>query len=286
MEDQRDSAAVLGAKVREARRERRLTQAQIAQTANVSRAFVVELERGHPRAELGKVLAVLGALGLDLSLGGPSPITVADLAAVVYSAGKVFDSLQTGRLDTEEFLRTGDAVGINSMHDLALLRDLKAAASAVIEHAPFEVTGRFLRRLNASMTQSASIEPGALRRDDEKIGVSTKFGRHEPVAVTEAQLERLVGDAVSIGDPGRAAACLFVAVAKAQPFKDGNKRTGIFAANAHLLHERTGTSLTVPFSETDPTVSQTFNEKLARAYIFGDDEAVIDALLQQGLVSL
>ena len=34
-------------------------------------------------------------------------LTVTDLAGVVYSSGRVFDGLSTGRLDTENFLRTG-----------------------------------------------------------------------------------------------------------------------------------------------------------------------------------
>ena len=32
-------------------------------------------------------------------------ISIADLAGVVYSSGKAFDGLATGRLDTENFLR-------------------------------------------------------------------------------------------------------------------------------------------------------------------------------------
>lgn len=56
----------LGQVVREARAEQKLTQAQLAQKAHVGRLFVMELEAGHPRAELGKVLDVLEALGLQL----------------------------------------------------------------------------------------------------------------------------------------------------------------------------------------------------------------------------
>lgn len=210
-------------------------------------------------------------------------IAITDLAAVVYSSGKVFDGLQTGRLDTEEFLRTGDTTRVNSMHDLALLRDLKQASALVISHVPGPVDADFIQQLNASMTRSASIDPGVLRRDDEKIGVGTIHGRHEPAAVTPAKLKSLVAKSTSSKDPERNAAALFLAIAKAQPFKDGNKRTGIFAANTLLLNEQTGTLLTVPFSESDPTVAQSFNEKLARAYIFNEDEPVLTALLEQGI---
>lgn len=41
------------------------TQAELADKAGVGRKFVVELEAGHPRAELAKVLDVLDALGID-----------------------------------------------------------------------------------------------------------------------------------------------------------------------------------------------------------------------------
>lgn len=211
-------------------------------------------------------------------------IDVVDFAPVVYSCGKVFDGLQTGRLDTEDFLRTGTTSGISSMQDLALLSDLKQAAELVIEHRPHPVDVDFLIRLNTSMTRSASIEPGALRRDDEHIGVATVFGRHEPPAVTTEQLERLVRDALASNNHQRNAATLFLAIAKAQPFKDGNKRAGIFAANAQLLSHGDGELLTVPFSEEDPSVAQRFNEKLARAYIFNEDDPVIETLIQEGIV--
>ena len=59
-----DTVARLGSAVREARKERKLTQVQLAHQAHVSRAFIGELEKGHSRAELGKVLDVLGVLGL------------------------------------------------------------------------------------------------------------------------------------------------------------------------------------------------------------------------------
>lgn len=218
-----------------------------------------------------------------------SHITIIDLAAVIYSSGKVFDGLQTGRLDTEEFLRTDSTSGISSMHDLALLRDLKEAARVVITHvnaAQGKVDSELLKQINASMTQSASIEPGVLRRDDEQIGVNTDLGRHEPPAVSTARLDQIVLEAILGDDPRLCAAKLFLAVAKAQPFKDGNKRTGIFAANALLISASTGLQLTVPFSEDDPAVAQEFNRKLARAYIHDDDEPVLDALVSQGIAPM
>lgn len=49
-----------------------LTQQQLADRARVSRPWVVTVEGGHLRAELGKLLALFAELGLDLDLSAPS----------------------------------------------------------------------------------------------------------------------------------------------------------------------------------------------------------------------
>lgn len=71
------SAESLGAEVRRARRAQFLTQAQLAARAGVGRRLVVSLEAGHPRAELGKTLQVMSALGLRLDVLA-APFTVVD----------------------------------------------------------------------------------------------------------------------------------------------------------------------------------------------------------------
>lgn len=59
----------LGAALRDVRLNRGWTQHQLADAAGVSRAFVIDLERGkRPAAELTRVLAVARALGLALAL--------------------------------------------------------------------------------------------------------------------------------------------------------------------------------------------------------------------------
>jgi transcriptional regulator with XRE-family HTH domain len=63
------SALDLGAHLRAVRRDRGLTQADVARAAGVSRAFVVDLEGGRRAgAELSRVLAVARALGLGIDL--------------------------------------------------------------------------------------------------------------------------------------------------------------------------------------------------------------------------
>lgn len=57
----------VGAMVRDARAQRRLTQAELARRAGVSREWLVRLEHGSPRLELQLVLDTLAALGLSLT---------------------------------------------------------------------------------------------------------------------------------------------------------------------------------------------------------------------------
>lgn len=58
--------ATLGAFVRQQRKDRGLTQLDVAELAEVSDRFLRELEHGKPSAEIGKVIDVLAVLGYDL----------------------------------------------------------------------------------------------------------------------------------------------------------------------------------------------------------------------------
>ena len=81
-----------GLLIRQARRSRRMTQQQLASAAAVGRQWIVAIEAGKPRAELGKVLQTLAALDLTLSIHGEGipearksdvPIEIIDLQAVL-----------------------------------------------------------------------------------------------------------------------------------------------------------------------------------------------------------
>lgn len=209
--------------------------------------------------------------------------TISDLAGVVYSSGKVFDGLTTGRLDTESFLLSGDTSGVASRQDLWLLQDLKAVAEFIIVNAEEPISARLLMQINGQMTRSASMDPGALRRPDQQIGVSTIYGRHEPVAVSEEELDEIIKIALQQSTVEEQAVSLFITLAKAQPFMDGNKRTGLFAANALLIKNNTQTVLTVPVIEGEPSVAMEFNGLLAQAYIFGEMRHVTEMLLEMGI---
>ncbi|MGO1545258.1 MAG: Fic family protein [Gulosibacter sp.] len=216
-------------------------------------------------------------------------LNVTDLVGVIYSAGKVFDGLDTGRLDTENFLRSGSTEGVRSRADLALLEDLRDAARYVLEHSDRQtIDARFIVGLNAQLTRSASLHPGDLRTPEARIGVQTEFGRHEPDAMTREELEMLIDTVLARPDttPESQAIELFVSLAKAQPFWDGNKRTALFTANAMLLKNRTGSLLTVPVSEEDPRLAHRFNTLLAEAYVFDRREGIMTLMREQGLARI
>ena len=63
--------ADLGAVIRDRRKQLKLDQAAFAKRIGVSRPWVIEIERGHPRAALGLVLRAMDALDirLDASIG-------------------------------------------------------------------------------------------------------------------------------------------------------------------------------------------------------------------------
>jgi y4mF family transcriptional regulator len=65
--------ADLGAVIRDRRKHLKLDQAAFARRIGVSRQWIIQIEHGHPRAELGLVLRALDALDirLDASAGEP-----------------------------------------------------------------------------------------------------------------------------------------------------------------------------------------------------------------------
>jgi hypothetical protein len=212
-----------------------------------------------------------------------NPITVADLAAVVYSSGKVFNGLETGRLDTENFLRSGSTEGVTSRSDLQLLQDLRDVAEYVITYSDATVDSAYVIALNGLISRSGAIRPGELRRADQSIGVSTRYGRHEPPALTVAELDALVASCLAGADPLDNALALFIVLAKAQPFGDGNKRTALFASNGYLVGTGSPLLVSIPVDDYDPSVAAAFNDALARAYVH-DDTADVLRLLRTAVI--
>jgi HTH-type transcriptional regulator/antitoxin HipB len=84
----------IGALIRDQRKKQKLDQAELAARIGVNRRWVIEVERGKPRAEVGLVLKALDALGLSLSVeargtasrSSPSAIEPIDIDAVIENA--------------------------------------------------------------------------------------------------------------------------------------------------------------------------------------------------------
>ena len=82
------------------------------------------------------------------------------------------------------------------------------------------------------------------------------------------------------------AARLFVDLAKAQPFGDGNKRTALFAANSLLLEQNSAELLIIPNDDHDSSIADLFNDLLARAYMCDAKDELVGLLLEQGFMRL
>jgi HTH-type transcriptional regulator/antitoxin HipB len=81
--------ADLGAIIRDRRKELKLGQAELARRVGASRQWIIGVEHGRARAELGLVLRALDALGIRLdSAIALSPKGTPDLDAIVAAARK------------------------------------------------------------------------------------------------------------------------------------------------------------------------------------------------------
>ena len=88
----------LGLLIREHRKKLGLDQQELAKKVGVSRLWVIEIEKGKPRAEIGLVMRTLRALDLDLDVSAEPAATpvkrpagavaVPDIDAIVSNARK------------------------------------------------------------------------------------------------------------------------------------------------------------------------------------------------------
>jgi len=88
------TAKDIGSLIRDQRKKQKLDQAELAEKIGANRRWVLEVERGKPRAEIGLVLKTLDALGLTLSIQGEaaahrrggSEIESVDIDAIIENA--------------------------------------------------------------------------------------------------------------------------------------------------------------------------------------------------------
>ena len=65
----------LGAAIRARRRQLKVTQKDLAMTCGTGLRFIIDLEKGKPTCQIGKVLQVFQALGLELWITNPTADT-------------------------------------------------------------------------------------------------------------------------------------------------------------------------------------------------------------------
>lgn len=217
-------------------------------------------------------------------LASGSPLrTVKGLGRLLYRMGRTFDGLSATRPATEEFLRTGNPRIIGSRGDYALLCDLRAASSYVLDtdwsKTDFDL--KWFEGINGSMTRTASMTPGELRTG-ENVLINTKAGTYFPPIPNPAALDAMFAEAAdSDGEPVGTASRLFARLAKAQPFGDGNKRSALLAANGLLIRRDSPHMLAVPVEDPD---RDRFNTLLGEWYV-NDDDSVIDWLAEWNLTN-
>ena len=62
----------IGGVIRSTRKQMRVTQADLALTSGTGLRFIIDLEKGKPTCQIGKVLTVLQTLGIEASLTAPA----------------------------------------------------------------------------------------------------------------------------------------------------------------------------------------------------------------------
>ena len=86
--------ADVGLLIRNARQKIRLDQSTLANKVGVSRLWIVEIEKGKPRAEIGLVLRTLATLSINLNATSAGSVTPehspasVDIDAIVSTARK------------------------------------------------------------------------------------------------------------------------------------------------------------------------------------------------------
>ena len=206
------------------------------------------------------------------------PLSIRQLARLLYAMGRTFDGLQSTFTATEEFLRTGDPNVLDSKADYNLLLDLQQSADYTnhydYAHRPIDL--EFIKSINAQLTRTAAMDPGKLRDEHSPVSVSTPLGRYEPPVPDPEAISALVENSIrrKEDDNLTKATNLFADLARMQPFGDGNKRTALLTANGFLIATHNRQPLTVPINDEDRIW---FNRELA-AYYLREDPTIISHL--------
>lgn len=66
------TSSTIGALVRRTRNDLHVTQRDLAMTSGTGLRFIIELEKGKPTCQIGKVLTVLQTMGIQMQLNPPA----------------------------------------------------------------------------------------------------------------------------------------------------------------------------------------------------------------------
>lgn len=132
----------LGAAIREARIEHNWTQAELAHQTGLSREWVCKVERGAPRLEFDKVLAVIQTLGFDIVT--PAGCQVKDAVlnnAKVSPRRRVSTKSRTRHL--EEIRKGQQLAGHDPSHDAMDRAERVLDGEITLDEAHAELDARF-----------------------------------------------------------------------------------------------------------------------------------------------
>lgn len=253
-----------------------LELAKTAEPADGVLALVSRAEAGEPVKYSDIAIAMKPSNSLSKPRERVGRVAVKDLAGLLYSMGRTFDGLQTDRLSTEEFLRTGNTAVLGSKSNAALLADLLDASSLVLstDWLVTIIDVDLLKHINGRMTRTAALKPGVFRTT-EPAWVNTTLGRWRACDhPSENKIDEILRNGSKIATNNDAtidaASTVLCRIAKMQPFGDGNKRTALLLANAIMLKYRDDNQLLAVPADDEKAVLE-FNEKLSEWYVNGDN---------------
>lgn len=185
----------------------------------------------------------------------------------VLQTKQALDLNNIGKLKSPE---TDGAIFKDALAGMAVAKDIGFSAEEIIA-------------INKSFTNSESEDPkwpGHLRSskyynpDDSVVIItdpngSTNDAYYAPADVTKADLERIVDQFKHSEKTKTDAWRVFAQISKLQPFQDGNKRTGLIAANSAYNTWQSEDYLVLPFNSIDHAE---FMLNLMRYYLAEDED--------------
>ncbi|WP_300998114.1 HipA domain-containing protein [Hyphomonas sp.] len=120
----------IGITIRAARKAQGLRQDELAAAANVGVRFLIELEAGKETAQLGKTLAVLSALGIDVALSTPDEARRMTRRLIVWWNGARVGQLALNEYGEPEFTYAADWLATSNARPVS--------ASLPLQPEPFD----------------------------------------------------------------------------------------------------------------------------------------------------